>query len=233
MKERSKGPSAKKPTKKSVTSKVNNKKVNPKSTVDKTVKKTSGKVKRTPLKRKKLDPQDLDFKYKGKEEKWLIVELNEDCELKESAEVVVQQIKDLCGSGVEYFLPMYTEYVKDSPVFLVLFEGYIFIRVTDKVHEGCFKDRTEHISGPLICGGQNKYLKNKDINGFKTELKKRLRAKVPKKGQIVIPKVGDYKNLEGLVLSVDRKNMTAKIEFALSSRVVEVNIRIINLEVME
>jgi len=190
-------------------------------------------AKKRVLKTKKLDPQDLDFKYLGKNDKWLIVELTEDCDLKENAESVVQQLKGLCGDGVEYFLPLYTEYVRDKPVRIVLFEGYIFIRVTEEITDSSFKDRTEHISGPLMCGGRCQYLKNREINGFKSELKKGLKDKIPKKGQTVIPKVGDYKNLEGVVLSVDKTKMIAKVEFAFSSRVVEVGIRIINLEVME
>lgn len=252
MRERSNRPNKKQPSKRSsnkkatkatqtkkslITKKVGRKVEGKKTPVKKASVKSNAPTKKAtknpPLRRKKIETQDLDRKYTGRSGKWLIVELVEDCDLKENAEEVVQQVRKLCGDGVEYFLPVYAEYVKDNPVYIVLFEGYVFIRVTESVHEGCFKERTEQILGPLICGGRCQYAKNKDINGFKAELKKRLKAKVPKKGQNVVPKVGDYRNLEGLVLSVDKKNMTAKIEFALSSRVVEVNIRIINLEVVE
>jgi transcription antitermination factor NusG len=203
----------------------------PKETPVKTAKKAIRK--RVVLSSKKIETQDLDLKYTGAPDKWLIVQLSEDCDLKESAEEVVQQLKDLCGEAVEFFIPMHIEYVKDKPIYFVLFEGYIFVRLTNDVTDVSFKDRTGHISGPLLSNGKNQHVHNKDINGFKREIKKRLKAKVPTKGQKVIPKVGDYKNLEGEVLSVDKKSMIAVVEFALASRVVEVQIRIINLDIME
>jgi transcription antitermination factor NusG len=190
-------------------------------------------VKRTQLKRKKLESQDLDHNYLGRKDRWLIIQLSEDCDLREDAELVVQELKELCGDSVEYFLPLYTEYVQDKPVCLVLFEGYVFVKEEAGVDNTCFKERVSKIEGPLLSNGLCQYLKNKDINKFKRDLKQRLKSKVPKKGQTVVPVVGDYKNLEGIVLSIDRKRMIAKIEFALSSRVVVVQIRIINLEVLE
>jgi len=163
----------------------------------------------------------------------VIIQLSEETDLKEDAEAIVEKLKNICGEDVEYFLPSYTEYVKEKAVCIVLFDGYIFVRESDKVGAYCFKDKNEYFDGPLFCGGQCQYVKNKDINNFKKELKKRLKSKVPKKGETVVPKVGDYRNLEGVVLLVDRKKMIAKVEFALASRVVEVYIRIINLDVQE
>jgi transcription antitermination factor NusG len=227
------------PVKKVVKKKTPIKKPSSKKTVLKKVnKKAVAKVsskrsikKRTPIHNKRIEPQSLEYKYTGKDDKWIILQLSDDCSLKEHAESVIQQLKELCGEAVEFFLPMYVEYVKDKPVFLVLFDGYLFVK-TNNIEESCFKDRTEHIEGPMLSNGKKQYVNNTEINGFKRELKKCLKDKVPKVGQMVTPKSGDYKNLEGVVLSVDKKNMLATVEFAQASRVVEVQIRIVNLDIM-
>ena len=186
---------------------------------------------------KKLLAQDLDS-FLGRGGKWLVVQLSEDCVLQESSLDVVREIKTLCGESVEFFLPLYVEFVQDKPVCLVLFDGYVFVKVSEEIDDFCFKDKPDtkdkiqHVIGPLYMNGVSKYVTNRDINQFKRDLKKMLRDKIPKKGQKVIPLVGDYKNLEGEVLFVDKDRMIAKVIFALSSRVVEVFIRVINLEIV-
>lgn len=223
----------KKPSKKKTSRKISSNKS--KSVNKKAVsKKKAPGQKKTPGQKNRDDlVQNLDHKYVGRGGKWIIVQLSESCELKEHAEQLVQQIKEAYGEKTEFFLPMYVDYVGNKSVCLVLFDGYFFVRETKELDTAGLKERTEFIQGPMYKEKQMKYVKNKDINKFKNDIKKKLKTKIPKKGQLVIPKVGNYRNIEGKVISVNRKKMVARVVFSLVSRVVEAPIKIINLDIME
>lgn len=183
-------------------------------------------------KNKILSTKDLDFKYKGRSNKWIIIQLAEDCDLLEKYDAIESDLKKIFGDTADYFIPVYREKVNEKPVSLLLFEGYVFVKCTDTVKEWLFKERTENLLGPLYENGKCKYINNKDINKFKDDIQKMIRNKIPEKGQTVIPKEGDYKNLEGRVVSVNKNKMIATVVFEKRSRVVEAPINVINLDIV-
>jgi len=175
---------------------------------------------------------DIDKMYKGGTDKWLIVSLMEETNIEENYSCIEYEVVSIFGSDAEYFIPLYKEKVGSKEVCLVLFDGYVFIQEPTGGFDSIDFNKTKatHIKGPLMNGITFSYVKNMDINGFKRELKKKLRGMVPKIGQMVIPREGVFKDLEGKVLSIDKKNMCLIVRFETSSRIVEAPVSIINVD---
>lgn len=197
----------------------------------------SNKEKTDPIKRGNNDLGrcfDIDKVYKGGSNNWLIVSLSEDTEMEEDYMNIDYEINTVFGVDVEYFIPIYKEKLGTKEICLVLFDGYIFVQEP----RGGFKDidfnkiRTTHVRSPLISDGSFSYVKNKDINGFKRELKKKIKSLIPKIGSVVIPKEGTFKDLEGTVVSIDRDKMVLIVRFETSSRVVQAPVSFINVDYM-
>jgi transcription antitermination factor NusG len=70
------------------------------------------------------------------------------------------------------------------------------------------------------------------INEYKTKMQERVKTLIPVVGQRVIPRVGVFKNLEGTVLSVDKKKLIAIVVFEKASRVVEAPLNVVNLSIL-
>jgi len=186
------------------------------------------------LKNKKVvTKESLDFKYRGRSSKWLILQLSEECSLEDKYDIVINDIKNIFGNNVEFFIPVHREKLNNKIVNIVLFEEYVFIKCNDTINETLFKERTENIIGPVMSSGKCSFVCNKDINKFKDDLQDVIKSKIPKKGQMVIPREGSYKNLEGKVVLVDKNKMIATVVFEKRSRIVEVPINIINLEIIK
>lgn len=174
----------------------------------------------------------LDYRYKGKG-KWVIIQLTEETSISDNYESIVAELKRGFGEDVEYFLPIYREQVRDKTASLVLFEGYVFVKLKDDTEIITFKRRSENIEGLLCTNNRFQYIGNKEINNFKASLQKMLKNRIPKKGQTVIPQVGTFKGMTGTVVKVDKKAMIVNVIFTKQSRVVEAPIGIVNLEVKD
>lgn len=172
---------------------------------------------------------DLSHKYKGPGN-WLIIRIKDGCELSENYESVEKELQNVLDDNTEYFIPAYVEKVEDQYIPIVLFEGYVFAKC-----ENCIWDPSSIIclEGPLVVNHNFQYVKNRDINNFKYRLNNQIQNMIPKKGQLIKPKIGIFKNLEGTVVSVNKKKRTAKAIFKQASRVVSAYINVINLEILD
>lgn len=175
---------------------------------------------------------DVDKMYKGGSDRWLTLILSEDTQTEEHYPSIENEIHNVFGSSVDYFIPVYKQKLGSKEICLVLFEGYVFVQ---EPKEG-FGDielnrlRTTHIRAPLSHRGSNIYINNKDINNFKKEIKKQIKNSAPKVGAKVIPKEGVFKDLEGTVISVNKDKMVLMVRFETSSRVVEAPVPFINVD---
>jgi hypothetical protein len=169
---------------------------------------------------KKVDPAS----------KWNIIELAEDITFEEHSDVIERHIEALfCDT--EYFVPFFKEKINDKVVSLVLFEGYFFVRSnSDNVCPDKF--RSEYIKGPMKKNRMIVEIPGVKINELKNELKLKLKERIPKRKQRVVPKIGVFSNLEGEVLSVDKKNLVAIVKFQYSTRIIEAPISFINLTII-
>lgn len=170
---------------------------------------------------KKVDPKS----------KWHIIELAEDVSFEEHSDIIEHNIAEMFGDSTEYFVPLYKEKIKDKVVSLVLFEGYFFVRSHQGMLDNPDKFRNEYFKGPMKKNRVIVCIPGSKINELKQELKLKLKERVPKKKQIVIPKVGTFSNLEGEVIDVDKKNLIAIVKFQYSTRIVEAPISFINLTI--
>jgi len=175
---------------------------------------------------------NIDNKYKGGSNKWLVVLLSEETSIGDHYNLIEYEIKDIFGQKVDFFIPFYRDKVGDKNICIVLFEGYIFVQEPKEgFSEIDFsKVKTSHVRSPLCSNGTFNYVNNNHINGFKKELRKKIKGMIPNLGQTVIPKEGVFKDLEGKVISIDKKKMILTVRFETSSRVVEAPVSIINVD---
>jgi len=162
--------------------------------------------------------------------RWMVVLLKETCDLSTDVENVEDELRRVFGDGVEFFIPIHSELIGGKRVSRVFIDRYIFVKKTDDVDESSFKNKTERIEGILDTRG--KYVNDDEISRIKKAMTKDVNRNIPKKGQIVIPIEGSFKNLEGRVISVNKAKMVARVVFERSSRTVEAPINIINLEIL-
>jgi transcription antitermination factor NusG len=172
----------------------------------------------------------LNYRFKNNNEKWMTILLTENCNLLESHKIIENELEEVFGSEVVYFIPLYLGKIGKKEIGVSLFEGYIFIKQIEGIKECNFK-KTDHLDKILYSGSSQRYVTNRDINRFKTKLKAEINNKIPKKGDYVIPKEGVFKNLEGKVLSVSERNKTALVEFTKKTRVVRTRLTVINFDV--
>lgn len=170
---------------------------------------------------KKVDPRT----------KWIIIELAEDITFEEHSDAIERHIPDMFGCDTEYFVPFYKEKIQDKVVSLILFEGYFFVRLTPENTRHFDRLHNEYIKGPMKKNRVIVEIPGVKINELKQELKLKLKERIPKKKQIVIPKIGVFSNLEGEVIDVDKKNLVAIVKFQYSTRIVEAPISFINLTI--
>ncbi len=220
----------KKAVKKAPAKKVPKKKT-PKRAAKKVTRKVAAKPRRSKVKQTRFhtNVKDLTHRYTCTDEKWVIVELQEDCSLEENHEAVERQMFLCLGKDAKCFLPVYTEQVKSKSVAVSLFDGYAFVKQTEEVLTRLSRIRSEYVCGPLAGKGGYQTVGTEVINDLKHKLEKEVRGMVPRKGQKVIPRVGVFQNLTGKVISVDKRRLLAQVLFERSSRVVRAPINVINL----
>lgn len=170
---------------------------------------------------KKVDPRS----------KWVIVELAEDITFEEHSDAIEHHIPIMFGGDTEYFVPFYKEKINDKVVSLILFEGYFFVRSIPEKLKSFDKLHNEYIKGPMKKNRIIIEILGTKINELKHELKLKLKERVPKKKQIVIPKIGVFSGLEGEVIEVDKKSLVAIVKFQYSTRIIEAPISFINLTI--
>lgn len=172
---------------------------------------------------------DLDYKYKNKDERWFLVTLREDCNLFENYDLIQYEIESVFGSDAEYFLPIYVEKINNKYIGEELFDAYIFIKRTDKVTEELLTKKQSCLEGIL----KNGVVKSSCINDLKSQLKQRIKEKIPKKGDTVVALEGTFKNMKGKVLSVRRSMNIVRVEFKKKTRIVESVLSVINIMKIE
>jgi len=231
--------SNKKVLKKRTVKKVQKKKVVKKPTKKVAPKKRTYKKsapKKAAVRKAKIQParlcasKDIEYIYKNRKDQWYIIEMYEDCSFEENYELLESHILTTLGQDTEYFIPIFSKKIREKIASVVLFEGYFFVMCTDETRENIYSLKSDMVKGPITVKKNFKYVANKDINKFKKELQKKIKNMIPRKGQTVIPKVGVFKNLEGIVKSIDKNKLIAMVVFERSSRVVEAPINVINLE---
>jgi hypothetical protein len=161
--------------------------------------------------------------------KWNIIELAEDISFEEHFNIIEHYMFELFGKNVQYFFPLYREKIGDKTAILSLFDGYFFVQSNEMIIGFPDRFRNECIKGPMKKNTKVVEVLGIKINDLKKELQLRLKELIPKRKQIVIPKIGIFGNLEGEVLSVDRKNLFAIVKFQYATRIVEAPISFINL----
>jgi hypothetical protein len=163
--------------------------------------------------------------------RWNIIELAEDITFEEHSEAIERHIEALfCDT--EYFVPFFKEKINDKVVSLVLFEGYFFVRSIPSTLGYPDKFHNEYIKGPMKKNRIIVEIPGVKINELKHELKLKLKERIPKKKQLVVPKIGIFSNLEGEVISVDKRNLVAIVKFQYSTRIIEAPISFINLTIV-
>lgn len=232
-------------TKKKGIKRVSTKKKAPKRSYTKTLSKTTKKnvVKKRVVKKKSsivpkkkipskvLSSRDPKYRYRSYKDRWFILKLFEDTILEESYIIIEKEIQEQFGIEADYFIPVYSEEVKEKKVCVTLFDGYVFVKKDEDTTQALPKLNSIYIEGPLTIKDQIQLATCKEINNFKKKLESKIKAMVPKKGQFVIPREGVFKNIEGKVLSVNKKSLIARVLFEKSSRTVEAPINIINLDI--
>ena len=185
--------------------------------------------KESPTKTKHTGLSEKNYQNVDPSTRWIIVELTEESSLEIHYEQIVHSLEEVLGLDVASFIPMYHEKVQGKNACFVLFEGYIFILRTESTVSNIFKLRSDVIKGPLFVDGCMRLVTGTRINEYKQKLQEKLKTLIPEEGQEVIPRIGVFKNMEGTVLSVDKKKLIAIVRFEKSSRVVEAPINVVNL----
>lgn len=161
---------------------------------------------------------------------WHIFELAEDITFKDHTDILEHHINQMF-KDTEYFVPFFKEKIADKVVSLILFEGYFFVRSVPNISVFPDRYRNEYIKGPMRKKQTLVGIPGIKIIELRQELQLKLKERIPKKKQIVIPKIGIFSNLEGEVIDVDKKNLIAIVKFEYSTRTVEAPISFINLTI--
>jgi len=175
-------------------------------------------------------PTDKDYLCKDLKSRWWVVELDEDADLEQHAEYIERLLISIFGPDVEYFLPVCSERIRDKSSCFVFFEGYFFIKIDENVRRNISRLRGELIKGLLSKNGKYCEVTGKKINSFKKDMRSSIRKSIPRKGQIIIPKIGTFSNMNGTVIAVDRRKFLVTARFKKTSRVVDAPINVINIK---
>jgi len=167
--------------------------------------------------------------------KWLIIQLDEECSLERNHQSIIHDLISAFGKGVKTYLPIHIEKVGEKVIHTILFDGYVFVCCQGMSD---IEGKLDKIRGPLVRGAVPskrglQYVDNSEIERYKKLLEKKLKEFIPTKNQKVIAKVGTYRNMEGTVKKVDRKELTATVLFSMRSRDVTDKIKLINLSPAE
>ena len=162
---------------------------------------------------------------------WVILELHENCQMDRCADALASEIKNAFGDKVDYFIPVHVECINGKRLVTTLFEGYVFVDVSKcKNVSKCIESaKGSYIAGPIVNRGAYTSVTKEEIDRYRERLQSSLYTWVPRLKDLVVPKMGVFRNLVGRVVDVDLDNKTATIVFSTRSREVTTNIKLLNL----
>lgn len=210
---------------------------NRKSKKTNTIKKKRGRPKGSKSRSKSVPAnvaasRDLTSKHK-RNDVWMIVELHDqETDTHVMYDLLECEIVRIFGDQVGFFIPSYVEKVKDKSIGMDLIAGYVFIEKTEESESILAKMQSPYLKGE-IRGNRPDTVTGNVINNFKRQIVSMIKSLAPKRGDVVIPKIGTFKNLEGKVKSVARDRRTASVVFKCSSRTVQAPISVLNMEIQE
>jgi len=176
--------------------------------------------------------RDLSSKHR-RDGVWMIVELHDqESDTHTMYDLLECEIVRIFGDRTGFFIPAYVERVKDKCVGIDLIAGYVFIEKTEESESMLAKMQSPYLRGE-IRGNRPDTVTGGEINKFKRQIVSSIKDLAPKRGDIIVPKVGTFKNLEGKVKSVARDRRTASVVFKRSSRTVQAPISVLNMEIQQ
>jgi len=199
-------------------------------------KKKVGKQKSKPIRRNKtpetaLLSRDLLARYPV-QSAWMILEVNDDGEsLYERYGAIESEILVTFGDFTNFFIPAYIEKVKDKIVGMDLMGGYVFVEKTPESEQAVASMTSAYFKGRMPECSRTGVITGTHINQYKRKLLDCIRKLVPKKGTMVTPKVGTFKNVEGKVMSIARDRKSVTVLFKKSSRIVRAPVSVLNLDI--
>jgi len=177
-----------------------------------------------------LMSRDLNAKYPAASQ-WMILEVNDDGEsLFERYELIEAELLEIFGNETPFFIPSYIEKIKDKVVGLDLIGGYVFVQKNESSESVAASMTSRNLKGIMVERGRSASVTGADINNYKKRLQQSIQDLAPKKGSLVVPKVGTFKNIEGRVVSVSRDKKSATVVFSKSSRTVQAPVSVLNME---
>jgi transcription antitermination factor NusG len=161
----------------------------------------------------------------------MILEVNDDGEsLYERYEFLESELIRVFGEETQFFIPAYIEKVKDKVIGIDLIGGYLFVEKTVSSDSAVAGMSSPYIKGRMSEGAKSCTMTGASINNYKRKLLESIKNLAPKKGAVVVPKVGTFKSLEGKVISVARDRKSARVLFKKSSRIVQAPVSVLNME---
>ena len=153
----------------------------------------------------------------GQQPDWFILEINEQGDTATYPEIVAG-LQLVFGLNVEYFIPIYHEQLGSYTSTNTLFQGYAFIRDSDKVRS-CLTNIKEcpMFSGLLRMCGKVQMLDSKEINTLRRKLKNSLNKKFQPGVKVKVHE-GVFQNLEGEILSMEDNGRIANVKIICLSR---------------
>lgn len=164
--------------------------------------------------------------------KWYIIQLDEDIDLEKNIRNIESALKDIFCDNVRYFIPCYKEIIDNEIIIFSLFDGYIFIENKDIIiYNDIIYLGDNNVYGKIVRKN-NKIaeVSGEDINKIKKDLWETFCKGFPKKGQIIVPKVGVFGGLQGEVVTVVEKDFVAIVKFTYSSIQLEVPVSFLNIK---
>ena len=149
--------------------------------------------------------------------KWLVIELTEQGEGASYPELTVA-LKSVFDQDVDFFIPVYYEQLGSYTSTNVLFEGYVFVKESDKVQD-CIKGvrDSRFFAGFVKNNGKMQRICSKQIGvlrrKLRSSLKKRYRA-----GVRVKVNEGIFQNLEGDIQEMQADGKIANVRIKCMSR---------------
>jgi transcription antitermination factor NusG len=161
----------------------------------------------------------------------MILEVNDDGEcLYERYELLESELIRMFGEETAFFIPSYIEKVKDKVIGIDLIGGYLFVERTADSESAIATVSSPYIKGRMPDGSRSGVTTGAHINAYKKKLLDCIKGLAPKKGSVIVPKVGTFKSLEGKVVSVSRDRKSARVIFKKSSRIVQAPVSVLNME---
>jgi transcription antitermination factor NusG len=134
--------------------------------------------------------------------KWLIIELSEQLEGFSYSDIS-QNVKNLFGERVEYFIPVYQEKMGSYTSTCTLFDGYVFVKDSPGIR-ACLPYLRDYrmFSKALGCGGRIQTVDSTVIGVMKRRLKKSTKRNLDIGSKVKVLE-GIFSNLVGEVVGVD------------------------------